>query len=496
MHDKQFFILSNEYFENTSETKMELLKRIHILNHRFYYFDVNESYTIYISEDISVTKGKYGVLLGNAYRGDYEKYTSEEILNHDVVDIVDSYEHLIGRWVLMYKNQIHLDSFGTLGLFYGEVNGARIVTSSLALIDDVFSKFLSYSEYVPLHRKGNLLWFFGPKTRINEMKRLLPSQYYLLDEGKVLFRNIFANKKYKDLSEKEIYDGIFLQQRNAFNEMSCGGKKTIDLALTAGRDSRVELAILSRSDVDFKTHSFERRKATELSDIKIPPRLVKKIDAEYRYISMQKRDNARVIEYNHHTFDSTKDMDWEFHYPAHQFDEMSSDFYIRSGYFEVFCNYYILHNKMTSSFKDSIDTRLKDLENVFDNIYRNKLFEDSLREYCEWVDDNRIEDMSWADRFAYDQMYGCWMADINQGLDLALPDSVSIHPICSVRQAQLVFALPQSLKDSRKWHEHMVKHLNPKLSKLPYNATNIFGVVYEWMSYVYKKNTRKSALSH
>lgn len=104
-----------------------------VYKYRKFYIHHDEKLHIQIVEDGCA-------LLGDAFQCDRNRKAPIEELKfafQSDEDIVDTYKTWSGRWVLIWKNQIHLDAGGMLGLFYTIKKSNYYVSSSLALIEIV-----------------------------------------------------------------------------------------------------------------------------------------------------------------------------------------------------------------------------------------------------------------------------------------------------------------------------------------------------------------------
>lgn len=431
-------------------------------------------YRIYYDENLNIKFGANGVLIGNAIPGDKSAGETYEILEQEISDVSEKYESWNGRWILIYKNQIHLDANGQLGLFYGRIKDEQwIASSSLALINKATKRLLETEEFLPIEMgfgsKSLLYWNPGPNTLLRGIKRLLPTQLLYLEEGKakIEYRDTINKHDFTNLSIEEIYWKIFEQQINVYENILKKYKK-INMALTAGYDSRLQFAIMIKGNIPFSCHSFEREKNTAIADEKIAPEIAKRLGIEYKYISLQHGiDAKRVIDYNKHTFGNVKDMDYKWHYPYHQFDAVNGDVYVRGSLYEGFCNYYEHYNPK-STYEDSIDFIMDDLRKLYKTLGGNTGAEASFYEYCQWVKAHPTPKMTFIDMLAYEQLFGCWMSDVSQGMDL-IWDGLFINPANSMRIFSLITSLPRDKRNERVWEAEMVQMLCPDIADIPYN---------------------------
>lgn len=460
IHNKQFIISDVDIIWDAEEWQPE--------EHSLF-----GNYRIYYDKQLSITFGKNGVLIGDAFQGDASKERNvEAVLDKDLEDVSEEYESWNGRWLLIYKNQIHLDANAQLGLFFGKIDKKHwIASSSLALINKAANGTLPMEDFFPLslEYKTLLSWNPGPRTLLKGIRRLLPTQLLYLenDEPRIEYRDPINKWDFTGLSPEEIYWNIFEQQKNVFGHILEKYHK-INIALTAGRDSRLQIAIMKKGNIPFSCHLFERQKYTKIADEKIAPIVAEKLGLEYKFITLEHGlDVSRVIDYNKHTFNNIKDMDFKWHYPYHQFDEVDGDVYVRASLYEGFCNLY-KHYGMVCEYDDTIDFIMDDFCRVLKTLKGNTGAEKSLLEYCHWVKEHPTKNMTFLDMLAYEQRYGCWMSDVAQGMDLVW-NGLVINPVNSMRIYSLIAGLPREKRDERVWQTEMVRMLYPEIADIPYN---------------------------
>ena len=402
-----------------------------------------------------------------------------------VHEMAETYRTWNGRWALLYKNEIHPDACAQLGIFYGKLNGELIVASSLALIAETYKGEYELNEYMPLEYNLVLSWVPGPYTVIKGINRLLPTQYLKVDKDfEVCFRCPVSKTDYSNLSVEAIYEKLFELQRCAFSyiekydfkkfEYNEGKKNTFNMGLTAGVDSRMQAALLKKMGIKFKAHTFARHKSTEKADNKYPQKLARILGIDWKYIPVGKRQAKRVIEFNRHTFDSVKDRDWKWHYTCGQYDEVDGDVIVSNSIWEAFGDYYIPFG-LSATLKDNAETKFKDLKKVFETLDGNPLAEKSFKKYIEWVEENPINGMSWADRITFEQLMGIWDGNENLGKDLFSHDTFLFNPANSMEIFALILALPREKRIDRLWEKEIATIIIPEFKNIPYNKPAEYG---------------------
>ena len=199
MHNKQFIITNRK-------VRLDNFKSIVWI----------DGYILNYHNELNVVKVGNSILIGHAFQGDFNrKIPEEELVSMD--SPIDTYNTWHGRWALLYKNEIHPDASAQMGIFYGDIKGELVISSSLSLIAEVYKGEYDINEHMPLEYNILLSWIPGPYTIINGINRLLPTQYLRFDtEFDICFRNPISKTDYSMLSEEEIYKKIYELQECSF----------------------------------------------------------------------------------------------------------------------------------------------------------------------------------------------------------------------------------------------------------------------------------------
>lgn len=465
IHNKQFVISDSELTWDVEEWLPE--------EH-----SVFGKFRIYYDRNLHIKFGKNGVLIGDAFQGDLQKQSCknpEEILDMDILDVSEEYESWNGRWVLVYKNQIHLDATSLLGVFYGKIDEERwAVSSSLALLSKVLNGKLMREEWLPSDVACNhslLHWNPGPRTVLKGIRRLLPTQLLYLEKNgiQIEYRDTINKRSFAEFAPEEIYELIYEQQINVLKIVAEKYKK-INLGLTAGYDSRLLCAVMAKGNIPFSCHSFQCAIKTADDDKEIAAMIAEKLGLEYKYILLDHNvDAGRVIDYVRHTFHNLKHFDYKCFYSRHQYDQLENGVYMRGGLYESFSNYYEKW-KFKCTYEDSVDFMMKQLGRLFVILDGNPCAEASLKEYCQWVKQHPTKNMTFVDMLTYEQQFGCWLNDTSQGMDLTW-DGLFINPLNSMRIFSLIAGLPREKRDHKVWEAEMTKMLCPEIADFPYHPT-------------------------
>lgn len=461
MHNKQFIITKRKFINDSFNT-----------------VSWNNGYYLYFHKELNVFKTEDSLLIGHAFQSERHRDIPEkELVNMELP--IETYNTWNGRWVLLYKNEIHPDACAQIAIFYGEINNELVISSSLALISEVYKDEFSINEHMPLEYNLLLSWIPGPFTVIDGINRLLPTQYLKMGEGfEVWFRNPISKTDYSKLSIEEIYNKIFDLQKCAFKYIEKynfsefiieeNRKNIFNIGLTAGYDSRMQVSLMKHMDIAYKAHTFERQKSTDKADNKYPKLIAQILDVEWNYIPIGKRQSQRVIEYNMHTYNSVKDRDWKWHYTCGQYDKVDGDIVVSNSIWEAFCDYYTSFGSK-ASIDATFEMKYKDLKCIFESIEGNPLAEKSFKAYIDWVEKNPIDGLSWQDRIAFEQLMGIWDGNENLGKDLFSHSRFMFNPANTMEIFALILSLPKDKRKNRLWEKEMVDKYAPELDNIPYN---------------------------
>ena len=180
-------------------------------------------------------------IVGNAFQADAKLPTPPQQLatleSHQVPAATYTWA---GRWALIGPEVILPDAAGLLGLFYFKPTpDSLMVSSSLAVLKQCTSG-LELN-----HRKlghYGLNWIPTPSTNLTNVMKLLPDQLLATDTGDVSYLKRTFPERVEHLSTHERSQLLFGYLTTIFRQLAAKNK-AISIALTAGQDSRVSVAI-------------------------------------------------------------------------------------------------------------------------------------------------------------------------------------------------------------------------------------------------------------
>mgnify|MGYP002401316830 CR=1 FL=1 len=385
--------------------------------------------------------------------------------------IVDTYRSWAGRWLLLNNRAVHLDAGGTLGCFYGEVDGALVLSSSAALMAELLGDRAEFRRR--LTHEAGLDWYPLPGSGLKGVRRLLPTQVLnptrpMGEDGSLTVRRPFPPVRpgFSDEAAMERLETILVTAvRNVHRTAVADGGRPLMLQLTAGYDTRLLLAAAHKAEVPFATFTFGHPDLTP-GDRKLPPKLARLAGVEHRMVGCGPIDPRRMRDYAAHTGGHTAALDGEFYANGAWDGVPEGSIVLHGGVFEVARCFYWgqIPPGLTP---DGEDTAAR----LFD-CFRGKLYNplshyDALREWLDWVVRTPEIVMDLRDRFYLEQRVAGWLSAIDQGVDLTgrqlfqpgnCPDFLAI-----------ALALPVDMRRTSRHHAELIRRMAPELLSEPIN---------------------------
>lgn len=453
IHKKQFVICNYE-------VKKDNFINVKLSNGLFFNYskdlNVERIYTENPEDEIYI--------LGHAFQVNSDKQSPiDEIKKKEYNTIDKCYESWSGRWILIYNGEIHMDACGTLGIFYTTQNDNVYISSSCAILKELCGinkvKNLFYIE----HGKG-MDWYPGPKSILENINRLLPSQIIKLSKNKVEINNReIISKCYDNISDEEKINLICKYLDQLMKNISREYVGDILLPLTAGYDSRTILSIMLKSNIKFSTLTLEHSGILN-SDVDIPNQLAKEFEFDHKYIKRNKiLDKNKLIEFDNHTLGNCVDEDRLF-YAHNQFPNGGNKLLLRGGIWEVSRGFY--DDILIGQNDNSIDEKLKCIRQSFHGFKEHSLHEESLALWLKYIETHK-ESIDWRDRLYLEQRVGGWLSSIEQALDLT--DFDRIHPLNSKILISLLMSLSKEIRKDKNHQVEIIRLCEPKLLQYPFN---------------------------
>lgn len=446
INNKQYVIASDP-FQSLDFTSIKML------NGKVLSFHKNLHIEMKVENDIL----EYAIL-GYAFQVDADRESPMEELKkiNSIDQISDVIYTWAGRWLLIYKDRIFMDACGLLGCFYTEEG---VLSSSINCIN----QFMNKKNINPriIHHFG-INYFPGPNTQYSYIKRLMPSQGYVITDGTIFIRQMVKPLHYYNSNEDRMDDFIKCFQTLLLN-LKNNYSGSFQVPLTGGYDSRTLLALLENSGFDYTTFTLGHDNISK-DDVNLPPLIAKKIGKSYNYFERKgKISLKRIKEYDIHSGYMAFDEDRKF-YAYHQYPEGDKKVAIlRANIWEVAWGYY--YTKL-QNFNCSIEGFEKKYINIRERMDMNK----SLNEWILYAK-NDNQNINFANRFYWEQRMGCWLSSIEQSLTII--NNMDSIPLCNCNHLLSVL-LDFDLKDRiNKSHQvQLIQKLCPQLLDIPFASNN------------------------
>ncbi|MGQ9371776.1 hypothetical protein [Azospirillum sp. ST 5-10] len=414
-------------------------------------------------------------LLGHALSCDSAAPAPAEALRRCTTVDATLHERWFGRWVLIADGAVHPDAGANLPVFYGpDRTGTPLVSSSAALVQELGGRSGGpasvISHAIPLN------WFPGPHSGLPGIARLLPAQTLRLapllrGEAPVAPRRLVDTGLHGGDTETILGELAALLRDGA----RAAGERFGDLLvpLTAGQDSRLVLAAALASGFRPATYTFHKDlldhgSAISRSDAVLPPCLARACGLEHLYIRPLGRDAGAAAAFARHTAGRMDDVDR--HYIAQgQWDALPRrGVVLRGGMFEIGRRYF--EGKLGGVMAGHGGDRAGAVLGAFRlGLYHRdaRPLRRALEAWLGTVAAADLPGVDLVDRFYLDQRIGCWLADIEQALDLVAAERV--HLANCARVFSLLLSLPEAVRRQGVHQAELVRRLAPDLAAFPVN---------------------------
>ncbi len=380
------------------------------------------------------------------------------ITNSNVNDICDNWS---GRWVLIFENKIYTDATGTLGVFYTRLKDEGVcISSSLALMKSIFD--IEQEEF--LFSNYHWDWFPGPKTCLKNVNILFSSQrlQFSRDDYSLEFHSSIDTTTYARTSDEELIYQISTRLSTLMKNVGNLNEKVI-LRLSGGNDSRVLLAALLASKINFTAVTFNYKNIKKC-DIRIPKNLAKDFGFQHQLINPGPYKIEREKEIHQQSLNHADKHDL-LYYCTGILDTLGQSIVLHGGIWEIARSYFTTLSAIEN--QDSDDLKIKVLETgVFPEITTSKVPFESLKLWLAYTKDHPI-DIKWENRFTFDQNMGCWLSYNRQAMDLMPFFLFSV--INSRKMLSLILSISPELRKNGRHQEEIIRVLEPKLLIYPYN---------------------------
>ena len=367
---------------------------------------------LYVGEGLLVkerrnAEGKNTILLGNVFCVDApNKVPEEDIVSFSGNRIISATRFWTGRWVLLSETELVTDASGLMSAFYYAKGDAFCVSSSLALMAEVTQMTMDQEV-----KADGLSWQLLPGSRLEGVKKLLCTQQIRFEANAMRVEESGRFKKLCALSTDEKCKTLAEMLVNAAKNIHTYSEKSIVLALTGGKDSRLSFAALLKSGIPFSAYTAEHKNMSS-SDKTVPAMLCKRFGVVHRFVRRKAYNRELRADYRGFCGGDSNDADARF-YAHGQFADFDSEtLVIRSGLFEAAQTYARSYTSPNGEgfYRGMVgyytDLRVSERQRAsFDAWYKN-------------ATEHPLEGVDIRDRFYVEQRVGGWTAAIEQSLDI------------------------------------------------------------------------------
>lgn len=404
--------------------------------------------------------GKPVVLIGLAVHLAQEGLTpAGQITRSAAAEIPGHAREWGGRWVLIVDGRLHLDASGNLGVVH-TARGEGLVSSSTALVAELAG--IAHGRQEIVHGLG-IDWY--PGTRVDAIRRLVPGQTIDLATLQVGAPPAVPGSRVPSLSvaaaAERLADALAAGLRNL-----AANRERLYLPLTGGLDSRTLLAACVHAQVPAVTYTFDKPLLAH-ADRYLPPRLASIAKLEHRFIARGRFSRARSGAFARHTFGQCVDADRKYHAYG-QWEGWAQDgIILRGGCFEFGRAFYD---------DDLAATAPHSADEVHDRLGPRWLagaqpaVRAGLERWVAWQREHPLPGLDWRDRFYLEQRLGCWLADIEQALDLTGTRRVHLANAATVFEA--LNAVDRPSRQRGEVQKAAIARLAPELLTLPFNPAD------------------------
>ena len=245
---------------------------------RFKSVQLRNGFILSYDIDLDVQQGKFGILLGNAFS------CTQERIDLDNPEVEKTRFTWAGRWILITEHYLYIDACGSLGCYVYNKDGEVILSSSLHLMKN-FTKTSWIANYQIQYDDGlpYMDYYPIPFTPFKDIIKILPSQYYNFINNKAEYYHIDESyEKFREYDVEELYSRLTYYLNNIFITIKHRYDKNIWIPLTAGVDSRTNVALAVHNKMTFGAFTIKREN-TKKWDILIPKLICGKIRCKHIY---------------------------------------------------------------------------------------------------------------------------------------------------------------------------------------------------------------------
>lgn len=355
---------------------------------------------------------------------------------------------MAGRYVTIDWPFLDLDASSLLAIHYRP--GSTLLSSSPALLAALGP---DGEIGVELPRHG-VNWVPGPLSMAAGARKLLPGQRFDLRSGEALDADPLPKL---DINKDEAVETVATELCAVVTEASDRGE--LQLALTAGLDSRTVLAALLASGVPFRAYT---QGPEGHEDIATAAAISCKLGIEHVAILPEPPDPSVPATWRAHTLGSYNDADNNNLFPKKQYRFVGPDtLMLRGGCFEVGRRYF-------ASKLDGLSFETATGMSILRR-FRAAQTPELASAFDRWLEGKRARPgrLDLIDSFYLEQRLGSWLSAIEQGMDM-LPGR-SVQPANSPRIISALLSPDEATRRAGGIQRDVIRYLAPSLLQFPTN---------------------------
>lgn len=485
--ERGFFVVNSD--KKIMPSEFENWNRTSVLGFEFYVHPGQKFF-------YKITESMAYFIIGHAYNP-YTDAISEEVVLRELIQadrggkgmFIDYVNSLTGIFLLgkIERNAISilLDCAGMLSVFYGEIQGKKIITSHTALPAMIYGlKRTEYVEELLRYRFYKLYGSFlpGDITPYAELKRLVPNTIVQIGaESGARIERFFPLSPNEEITNETEYEAQLHQIAGIL-------KKTLSLvaqkwrrpsiSLTGGMDSKTTLAAAKDDYEAFSFFSYITSTAEKI-DADAAHRICDHIGLPHwiYQISENPEDYAeydavkKILQFNKDFIGTpnTNDVCKRIYFDNNDYFDVEIKSWVseiaRANYYKKFGKKKmpkrITARRCSSMYKIFLHNRnlLKQTDRIFDDYISKTKLRENLYNY------------DWSDLFLWEIRYGGWGGLVITGehkysFDITIPYN-------NRKLLQMMLAVPLEKRRSDQMHRDLIQIMNAEVDALGITITNL-----------------------
>lgn len=381
-----------------------------------------------------------------------------------VDEVPGLYASWAGRWLLIGDDSVHPDATAQIGCFYGlDAAGRTWASSSPTLL----SQAIAPGESLPvdprtLRYERSFPWYVLPHSRLDRVRRLLPSQILDLAGGGVRPRDLMPPL----VPDRDYRQSLALAGSALTTTLRRlpRGPQPLLLSLTAGLDSRLVMAAAENGGVPYAP--FTRIAARmSVADRRIPPQLAEAVGRPLQIRRRPRRQRGPAVRAR-----------WQLvmaHSGGHvsEGDAQPILYGARDGMEGISVGGWLFG--IVNAQRRELPATVDDPASTARHLARESgeregsRAEAALREWLEWVMRTPQPHLDWRDRMTIEQRMAGWQSSKEQVYDLAPLER--FPPVNAARTYALLLEIDEGLRRTRQHQQDLVQLLCPELAGIPAN---------------------------